>query len=112
MFFTNWTLLVTIVFLAVAIAAQKSESYSLLAIHHLLFEISFVMNIVVVSVYWSTLHHDSLKEAAGSIGRTINCYWAHIVPCLTVSINFAMSDVVIRASHVKALPVIAGLYGY
>lgn len=56
LFFTNWTLIVTCIYFAVAIAASKYGTPKLLAWHHLLFEVSAIMNIVVVVVYWSMLH--------------------------------------------------------
>ena len=70
------------------------------------------MNFVVVSIYWSTLHDDSLKEAGGNIGKIINCYWAHLIPGFSIAFNFAISDFTLRASHVKAIPIISALYGY
>ncbi len=56
LYFTNWTLLVTCVYLSVATFISDKSSYTMLAIHHMLFEVSFVMNVVVVCVYWSILH--------------------------------------------------------
>jgi len=70
------------------------------------------MNFVVVVVYWTSLHDDSLAEAGGNMGKIINCYWAHLVPCFSVWANFAMTDIVLRPKHVIALPIIAGVYGY
>ena len=69
------------------------------------------MNIVVVTVYWSLLHNDALLEAAGNTGKIINCYWVHLMPGFSIMANFAMTHVVLRSSHVKALPVVAILYG-
>ncbi len=37
---------------------------------------------------------------------------AHIVPGFSIMMNFAISDVVLRASHVKTLPMLAVLYGF
>jgi hypothetical protein len=56
LYFTNWTLLVTCVYLSVATFISDKSSYTMLATHHMLFEVSFVMNVVVVCVYWSILH--------------------------------------------------------
>ena len=70
------------------------------------------MNIVVVTVYWSMLHKESIEDCKGDIWKIINVYWAHLVPGFSVASNFAMTDVVIRSSHFKGLVVIAILYGY
>ena len=56
MYFTNWTLVVTVLYLVLAIASTNTRSLSLLALHHIWFEISFMMNIIVVIVFWSTLY--------------------------------------------------------
>ncbi len=70
------------------------------------------MNIVVVSVYWSMLHQASIDDCEGNLLKIINVYWAHLVPCFSVAVNFAMTDVVIRSSHYKGLVFIAVFYGF
>jgi len=56
-FLSNWAVCVTSLYLAVAIAArQYYQNFSLLAWHHMLFELSLIMNIVVVTVFWSILY--------------------------------------------------------
>ena len=112
MFFTNWTLVTTAIYLGVAIAASRYKTLKLLAWHHLLFEVSFIMNIVVVTVYWSMLHKESLADCQNDPYKIVNVYWAHIMPGFSIAANFAMTDVVIRGSHYKGLVVIAALYGY
>ena len=94
MFFTNWTLLVTCIYLAIAIAASKYQTYGLLAWHHIMFEVSLIMNIVVVSIYWSILHEESVLDCGGDPLKIINVYWAHIIPCFSVATNFGLTDVV------------------
>ena len=102
----------TAIYLLVAIAASFYQYPKLLAWHHLLFEVSFIMNIVVVSVYWSMLHKESIEDCKGDLKKIINVYWAHLVPGFSVVTNFALTDVVIRSSHYKGLSTIAILYGY
>ena len=77
----------------------------------MLFEVSLIMNIVVVSVYWSMLHKESIDDCKGDIKKIINVYWAHLVPGFSVAANFAMTDVVLRSTHYKGLVVIAIIYG-
>jgi hypothetical protein len=56
-FFSNWAVCATSIYLAVAIVARRNyQNLSLLAWHHILFELSLIMNIVVVSVFWTILY--------------------------------------------------------
>ena len=76
-----------------------------------MFEVSLIMNIVVVSIYWSILHQESILDCKGDPLKIFNVYWAHIIPCFSVAVNFAFTDVVMRASHVKIAPFPAIAYG-
>lgn len=104
--------MVTAIYFGIAIVASLKKSLGWLALHHIFFELSFVMNIVVVTVYWTCLHEDSLREARRHLGKIINCYLAHILPCFTIMLNFAITNVIIKAEHAKVVPVVAALYGY
>jgi hypothetical protein len=77
----------------------------------MLFEVSLIMNIVVVTVYWSLLHQESISDCGGDPLKILNVYWAHIVPGFSVAVNFAMTDVVMRSRHCKVIPIVATLYG-
>ena len=112
LYFTNWTLLMTCIYLGVATVVSDKSSYTALAIHHILFEISLVMNVVVVCIYWSILHEESLLEAKGNILKIANCYWAHLGPAFSVWFNFSISNHILKSNHVVAFPLIAALYGY
>ena len=69
------------------------------------------MNLIVVVVYWSCLHEESLKEANGNLGKIINCYVAHLLPGMSVVINYKMSDLVLKRSHILLIPLVAFMYG-
>lgn len=112
MFFTNWTLLVTVAYLAIAIPAPFTKSMSLLALHHILFEICFMMNLIVVTVFWSVLYEEAINDCKGDQAKILNVYYAHIVPGASALINFMLTDVVVRAAHVKMVIVISLMYGY
>ena len=57
-FFTNWTVMATTIYFAVSLVATKpNASNSILALHHLLFQISMMMNFVTMTVYWTTGLH-------------------------------------------------------
>lgn len=100
MFFTNWTLLVTTLYLAVAIIASRTRSLSVLASHHILFEISFMMNFITCSVFWAVLFDEAMEDCHGDEWQIFNLYFAHIVPGMSALINFALTDVVLARTHV------------
>ena len=112
MYFTNWTLVVTVLYLVLAIASTNTRSLSLLALHHIWFEISFMMNIIVVIVFWSTLYKDAISECEGDELRIWNVYFAHIIPGASVFINFIFTDVTMTPTHYKMVASISILYGY
>ena len=76
-----------------------------------MFEVSLIMNIVVVSIFWSILYNESIIDCEGDPLKIFNVYWAHIIPCFSVTANFSLTNVVMRASHVKILPFPAIAYG-
>lgn len=89
-----------------------NASFNQLAWLHITFEISFLFNLVVMTLYWSLLHQEQLEHYAGKPLNILNLYWSHGVPGLCALANFAMTDVVIRASHAKAILVFMVVYGY
>ena len=70
-----------------------------------------MMNIVVVSVYWSILHESSLADCQGDKYKIFNVYWVHILPGFSVASNFALTDVVLRRNDYKGLVLISIIYG-
>lgn len=66
MFFTNWTLLVTTLYLLVAMRTVKTRSLSMLALHHILFEIMFMMNFITVTVFWAVLYNEAIADCEGN----------------------------------------------
>jgi hypothetical protein len=65
MFFTNWTVCMTVVYFLIAIPASRTRSLLLLAMHHVCFEIMFMMNFIVVVVFWSLLYNEAIKDCKG-----------------------------------------------
>ena len=113
-FFTNWTVMATTIYFAVSLVATKpNASNSILALHHLLFQISMMMNFITMTVYWTTgLHQNALIETEGDPLKIINVYWAHMGPAFSVSLNFAFTDIILKESHVKMLWLITPFYAY
>ena len=112
-FFSNWAVCVNCIFFGIAIAASKYQlNFSLLAWHHMLFELSLIMNFIVVTVFWSVLAEGAFKKYQGNFMKILNSYWTHIVPALSVDINFTISDVTMKAKHGLVVPIPALMYGY
>ena len=114
LFFTNWTLLATIVFLILTTilhvkGSKQKTGLEILAIHHLLFEITAVFNLITMVVYWSMLHEETANssEYAPYPNRIIHNYFVHIVPGVFWILNFFISDIIIKARHFLVfLPVV------
>ena len=109
-FFTNWALITTAIYMIVSInALRPKSSTSLLALHHILFSFSLVMNIVVVSVYWPFLFKTDINrpETKASWFRFINCILTHSVPLLASYYNYKTIYAVMKRSHcVSVIPLV------
>jgi hypothetical protein len=59
-YFTNWGIELTIVSLYLTIKCAKSLNYDkrpyLIVIHHLLFELAFLCELIVTAIYWIFLY--------------------------------------------------------
>ena len=97
MFFTNWTTWATFFFFATAVVIQvsKTKNMTILATHHILFQTSLVMNVFVVLVYWPFLYKvdTNRPEIKASVFRTWVARFTHSLPCLSVIINFLLSEI-------------------
>lgn len=90
--------------------ATHTKSLQWLAVHHLLFEASLTAYLVVVIFYWTLLHEEQLAHYKGRPLNIFQLYWAHIFPGLSIFINFAMTDVILRANHAKLVLVFNFVY--
>jgi len=93
-------------------ALRPKSSTSLLALHHILFSFSLVMNIVVVIIYWPFLFWTDINrpETKASTFRFINCILTHSVPVLASYYNFNTIYAVMRRSHSKCVIPLATVY--
>ena len=99
MFFTNWAMWLTILYFGLLIIIQyKNNSLSLLALHHILFQITLVCNIIVVLIYWTLLYKIDMARpelAADRFRRWLN-RTIHIWPFLGTSCNYKFSKLKMR----------------
>ena len=86
---------------------------SLFAFHHLSFEISQAMNLMVMIIYWGTLHAERIKrpDAVDPLAR-FAIYSGHLAPFVFSYINFFITDVVISKRHSTITIPIGILYMY
>ena len=115
-YLTNWMLIFNTLFLFASLMCDKlgnKASQTLLAVHHILFQLVVPGHILVVSVYWSILHEKELQKREGLEGKEleiINLYIAHILPIVGCFGNFLITDVCMKSSHSKVLIPIAVAY--
>ena len=115
-FATNWLLLLNALWLGMTIVCNhqgKSAGKTLLAIHHLLFELLVPSHVLIMSVYWSILHADNMKNLRPDDYLTIfHSYIVHLTPGLSALINFLLTDIRMKYSHGKILIPVGLLYSY
>jgi hypothetical protein len=111
--FSNWTVQATSIYLALSICAHYKDKWlSVLALHHVWFEIMFMMNIITCTVFWSTLFNQTIADCNGHETQILNVYWTHLCPGISALIAFAITDVTIKTSHVKIINVVGFAYGF
>jgi len=78
---------------------------------HLLFEMALMMNIVTMSVYWSILHTEDIKQYMDHTYKWAHMYNVHIIPSLALLLNFISLDIRFCHSHWKFFMVFGAAYG-
>ena len=64
LFLTNWTLVLTLLCLALSLFLHSSDKgwLNAMAVHHSVFEIASILNVVTVVVYWTLCHSETMKS--------------------------------------------------
>ena len=64
LFFTMWTSLFTIEYFFLAAMCQYLEKppIQIKALHHIFFQVTLVMNVIVLLIYWSLLYELDMKR--------------------------------------------------
>ena len=114
-YLTNWALLLslalTLLVLKCSIDPHSKAKKGWLAATHIFFELATVINVVVVPVYWGTIHSTSIKNYEHNTMMWVHQYLVHLFPSLAVLVIFLTTDLKIKAGHAKVFPVIALLFG-
>ena len=132
--FTNWTLIMTTLSLLLTInAARDTHHYSestlkrrralnapckyrtvcfLLATHHLIYTLSIVMNLIVMSVYWTILHKGQMAEYSRpeQWGKRLHERTVHSVPGTVCLLNLLVSNIRLKHGFWKAIVVVVVIY--
>ena len=118
-FFTNWTLIVTVVSLTLSyilhqMGASSKTWLSVLALHHLLFEMTALFNCITTTVYWGMLHEETMvsPEYRDFPDRQVHNYFVHAVPGIFLFINWLISDVIIKTRHFLLFAPVILVYTY
>ena len=78
---------------------------SLLAAHHILFTLSLLFNIIVMSVYWPLIHSVNMQkpEYQYPLPQYYISYLIHTVPFAASVYNFCTVDAVLKPNHIIAV---------
>ena len=112
---TIWAVIAVILYLGVSIKAHKKNAgMDILAIHHILFTVSLLLNLVVMGVYWPLLHEENMKRPIiqQSTVQYILSYMLHSIPFLSSLYNFFTIDAALKSKHVFLCLSIESLYIY
>ena len=77
--------------------------------HHWLFEVIFVLNMLVPAVYFTVLVGPIVASCENSI-QVIHTYAIHTIPTIASILTLAVTDIVVKARHTMALTSIGILY--
>ena len=113
-YFTNYTLLIQTFSIWLSIKAANDHNFSkdlaAQAMHHFVYTISLIFNFAVVSIYWTLVHEESMKEFKGQPTKIVQQYIVHIQPAICCLINSYMTDCVMSRHLLKPSCIIYFLY--
>ena len=74
------------------------------------FEAAFLMNMVVVVIYWAAIHSVIIDTMEG--WERWHQYYVHSTPAIVFFINFLITDVKINVKHMRIIPFVTTIYAY
>ena len=114
-YLTNWALLSSLLLVLLifkcSLDPHTKAKKKWLAATHIMFELSIVINGVVVPVYWLTIHSDAIKQYEDNFLVWFHQYLVHIFPATAVFVTFLTTDLKIKAGHAKIFPIISIHFG-
>ena len=73
--------------------------------------LSIMMNVVVMSVYWTVLHSDLMKDEGKELGRAVHLVLVHSLPGTISFVNAYITNARLKMSFWKIIPIMGLLYG-
>jgi hypothetical protein len=115
-FLTNWIMMLTLVCVLLALlnmfTPNVNEMKGRLALTHIVFETTAVVNWLVIVVYWGFIHEIAMTHGGFNFWETIHMYLAHSLPSVCLFIVYLTTDrLVVLSSHWKGLPPLTLAYG-
>lgn len=81
--------------------------------HHILFELLVPLNMLVTAVYWTLLREPVVASCEGNQVWILHSTTVHLAPIIASVLHFAVTDIVVKASHsMTLLPVAFGYLAY
>ena len=80
------------------------------ALHHIFYCFSILCNVLVVTIYWTVLHHKALVQFQDFPKRQAYMYTVHSVPAVVCMINTWVTRAVMKKAIVKGIIVFAMVY--
>ena len=113
---THWALWLTTAQVMISLKCSMDptidKKLGWLAAHHIIFSLIMPMNLLVTSVYWTCLREVALATFANTATKAFHSGVVHLLPLLCTLANFAVTDIVMKASHGLLLLPFAFAYGY
>lgn len=116
-FLTWWTVFITLYAIWLSHCAANDFEFekrpSDMALHHLLYTASIILNFIVTTIYWPLLHHLCLEEHAGDeMWIFSSCYCNHSVPIVMCLGNALVTNCVLSSHLLIPFNIIGFFYAF
>ena len=115
-YLTNWTMMLQTYSIYVTITTVSNPNtkndLNKIAHHHFFYTCCIIFNSVVTSIYWTLIHHVSMKQYEGQTARIVQQYLSHSVPAMVCLINTLITQTVMTSSLLIPLQVVAVIYNF
>ena len=135
--FTHWNLIITHISIYLTFNAAKDtinfkrnfdkcenyqQAFKKVVVHHLFYSATFIMNLMVVTIYWIYLHDKAIvyyktDEVSRILpvtiyqGRMFYLYTVHIIPGIACLINVLITNCVLKINIFGVISFIGVIYG-
>ena len=114
-YFTNWAMLLSLGLTALVLKCSLDprirEKKGVLGLTHIVFELATSINVIVVLIYWPTIHFSTIHLYEDQFSTWFHQHLVHIFPCLSIIVIFLTTDLKIKAGHSKTFPAVGLIFG-